>query len=506
VLPTRSAYRGRVTYLAATIVHAKSLQPVVAAVKAAYAAIGAREGGDCEVIVGAPAKGWVVITEGSAQSADLAIAAALANSLDTKVAAIGMRGSDNYGTSAARPFGTWPKKPPSSGKPGALRTFLRGQAITLPSSWDVFARAGTRLRFDLSRATRTPGPFKASTTADLREAEMGAQADVAHTIVGVALNGRFAEIPAMLSGLYDAWGWQNALDQLMGVMQSNSVDLEPASAALYLQVAERALDGVTSATLAKKWLVRGGHRDRPLLLLGMALLCALVAGDRVAWKRHLAQVAAADRDRYGLYVWTKSPTAIAELSPAMRKLLAVDLPVKKVLATAAKGLRGAPDWLDDATQLAAREGDTAFLDRVFAIAARDRKLASRIHYEAMKLVAANQYVAALLLFDRLLALPASDLTVFTNALYAVQADNNGRRVDRVRAARYVANATPHADANPAIYINLACVHLELGDRDAMFGALEAAKRHRVNDGLAMLRDQAMFAPLRRDPRFRALVR
>ena len=482
------------TYLAGLVVQAKSLPRLVAAVKAAYAAIGAVEGEGVRVVVGAPVKGWSVITDSTRQTIDLGVAAALADELGARVLAFGLRGSSSHGKAASKAFGAWTKPPPSSGKPKAITDAIAKLGKDLiPPPWLVDERKGVTLSFDVRSATCTPGPFKSNTPSELRDAEQRAQQDATWSISMYALNRRYAEAMRCLPGLRDAWGWQYATSNLLSSLQSNSLQLEPDSARLLVALARRALEGITAQTLFEKWVGDAlGSAFWMRARFALPLLCALVADDAAAWEHFVAGLAGVEREPYGLYIWTKSPSAIAKLSKTARALLERDFGVARVLAWAATAPHLAADrWLDKAALLAAVAGDTAVLDRAFA-EREDTFLRDYLHRAAMTLVGAKQFTPALVLFDRLVASSPKDLAVYTNALYAVQRDNNKLPLDRERARRYVAAATPHADANPPIYINLACVNLELGDRAAVDAAIAALKRHKLRKELKALLAEPMF--------------
>jgi hypothetical protein len=486
------------TYLAGLVVATKKQAELVAAVKKAYASIGAVESkgeGAMRVVIGAPKKGWSVITDGTRQTIDLGVAAALADELGTRVLAFGLRGGGSHGKGASKAFGTWAKKPPSSGKPKAIRDAIDKLGKDLiPMPWEVDERDGVTLWFDVRKATLAPGPFKSNTPDDLREAEQGAQKETTWHIESASLNGRLLddEVMTYLPGLRDQWGWQDAANHTMHLLQTNSLKLDRNSARLFIMLVDRALEGITAKTIAQKWI--GREVDAAVWTMirqALPLLCALVAEDTAAWDRFLAKIDV-DREPYGIYVWTKSPGKIAKLSKTSRALLERDFPAKRLLAWAAKApLDPNTRWLRDAAMLAAIEGDSAVLDRAFADPT-DSFLAPSLHTVARTLVSAKLFAPALVLFDRLIASSPKDLSVYTNALYAVQHDNNGLPLDRERAKRYVAAATPHAEAETAIYVNLACVHLELGDRVAMQAALDAMKRHKMRYELKELLAQPMF--------------
>jgi hypothetical protein len=480
------------TYLAGLVVQAKKLQPLVAAVKRAFASIGAVEGDGLTVVIGTPKSGWSTITDSTRHSFDLGVAAALADDLTTRVLAFGLRGSGSHGKGASRAFGTWLKKPPTSGKPKAIRDALDKLGKDLiPMPWEVDSREAVTLSFDLRNAKCTPGPFK-TTASEWRAAEEGAQQDATWHISSRSLNGKFDEAMNCLPGLLDTWGWRNATNHVMHLLHTNSLKLEPRSARMYVALATRALEGLTTTTLQDQWIgTEVPTGPWPMIRQALPLLCALVADDTAAWKQFLAGLDS-EREPFGLYVRTKSLPAIAALSKTSRARLDKEFPVDRILAWALKAPHDPETrYLVDAAMLAAIEGNTKVLDRVFAITG-DQYLVAALHRRALQLVSAKQFAPALLMFDRLLAPSPVTLDIYTNALYAVQSDNNGLPVDRVRAERYIAAAAPHAEDNTRIYINLACVHLELGDRPAMQAALDAMKRHRMRTELKDLLAQPMF--------------
>lgn len=488
-------------FLAATLVNAKALPAVVKAVRAAYLAVGAVEGQGTSITIGAPRKGWCAISDSSRHTTDLGVAAALADHLKTRVIAVGLRG----GKAAMKPFGPWKTKPKTSGKAKIVDDLVERLGISLPLPWELDERDSVTLSFDLRKATRAPGPFTRNTPTDLLEAEQGAQRDVVWWVGCYGLNRKYKEATLALGGLRDTWGWQHAFEKVMHSLHSNSMRLEPGSARLFVAMAKRALEGLTTKTLPARWAPSSGA-GWSIIRWGVALTAALVADDLETWAVLVRAVQSDERQRIALYVWTKWPGSIATLSSTARRSLERDLPAASVLAWAKTApLETVDRWLAEATQLAACHADDSVLDRIEPATSADEHLASAIGRAAFRLLSARQFAEALRLYDRLLGLELTDLTIFTNALYAVQADNNGLKLDRARATRYLAAAAPHAEKNPTIYLNVAAVQLELGDREAMFVALEAAKRHKLKQRLAELRDQKMFAPFRRDPRFVGIV-
>jgi len=498
-------------HVAAILVQARTIDSVVRAVRAAYASIGAEEvsakaaSTAHRVVIGKPKSGWSTITDSTYFTVDMGVAAAIATELGhaARVLAVGLRGSGSYGKAASKTFGKWPSKPPTSGKPSALRKVIDklGKEL-LPMPWELDKRDGVTLAFDTSSATLTPGPFKSNTPRERVAAEQASQQDAVWWIDNYALNHKYGDVEPVFAGLRTPWGWQTALDSMMHLLFTHSLKLERGSAKIYLQLAEHALDGVTTANFAEKWLITvidGWHTIRH----AVALQCALVAGDETAWNRYVSTVMPAHRETVGVLVWRRTPDAIAKLPTKIRAWLERDFAPRDIFAWAQT--TDSDDNLHHAAELAALHGDTETLSRVFTTAATHRRLAARLNASAYSLVHAGEFAASLHLFDRLIALPPDDLTVFANALYAVQSDNSKLPLDRVRSAKYLAAAAPHAEDNPPIYINIAGVEQELGNRERVLAALEAAKRHKLKSELAELRDSAQFKSLRKDPAFVKLV-
>ena len=106
------------------------------------------------------------------------------------------------------------------------------------------------------------------------------------------------------------------------------------------------------------------------------------------------------------------------------------------------------------------------------------------------------------LFELIIDLPGLGKTGYNNALYAIMSDNNGLAIDRARHRRFVEAALPHGPDNPSIYFNAACVFVELGETDRVFECIALAIRHGFED-VEQMRSEALFEPLRDDPRFAA---
>jgi tetratricopeptide (TPR) repeat protein len=129
-------------------------------------------------------------------------------------------------------------------------------------------------------------------------------------------------------------------------------------------------------------------------------------------------------------------------------------------------------------------------------------LATRLANAAYPLLQAGRWDEAMKLYDAALEGPI-DYRACANPLYAVQRDNNHLRVDEPRARRYLQRCLPHAPKNPDIYLNAACVVLELGDLEGAMQLLSSAKAAgvRVHTYLG----EAFFDVLRARPDFAALT-
>jgi hypothetical protein len=150
----------------------------------------------------------------------------------------------------------------------------------------------------------------------------------------------------------------------------------------------------------------------------------------------------------------------------------------------------------------------ALADRVLTaargwVAADPRRLGSRLGYRAYELARAGRFAEALLLFDALVDAEGLDLTIYNNATWAAQHDNNGLPLVASRHRRFLEACTPHGPRNPGIFFNAACLAFELDEHDLVLDYLRLALEHGYDKPHA-LRDEPLFAPLRKDPRFVAL--
>jgi hypothetical protein len=135
--------------------------------------------------------------------------------------------------------------------------------------------------------------------------------------------------------------------------------------------------------------------------------------------------------------------------------------------------------------------------------ATDEEAADLLGEFAYDLTMDDLWEGALRLFDYVLPNPHTPLTTYCNALYAVQDDNNELGVKPELARRFLALCLPHGPDNPAIFVNAACVYMELGEDEEVFRCFEAALEHGY-DRLEQFRDEPLFAPLAQTERYREI--
>lgn len=116
---------------------------------------------------------------------------------------------------------------------------------------------------------------------------------------------------------------------------------------------------------------------------------------------------------------------------------------------------------------------------------------------------AQDFERALRFFDGAIEGPL-DPRAGANPLFAVQNDTHHLGVMPERARKYLAACLPLAERNPAIWLNAAFVCMELDEPTRALDLLAEAKAAGVK--VRAHRNERLFAPLRADPRFQALMR
>ncbi|MER2562576.1 MAG: hypothetical protein ABTQ32_17760 [Myxococcaceae bacterium] len=91
-----------------------------------------------------------------------------------------------------------------------------------------------------------------------------------------------------------------------------------------------------------------------------------------------------------------------------------------------------------------------------------------------------------------------------NPLFAVQDDNNHLGVVRERSRRYLDRCVPFGPQNPTVFLNAACVAVELGELEEAMALLTQAKQHGV--AVKPFKNEGLFLPLRERRDFKALMK
>lgn len=134
--------------------------------------------------------------------------------------------------------------------------------------------------------------------------------------------------------------------------------------------------------------------------------------------------------------------------------------------------------------------------------ARYGSLATRMANAAYLFLQAARWDDAMKVYDAAVE-GDIDPRACANPLYVVQFDNNHLRIDEPRARRYLLRCLPHAPRNPDVYLNAACVVLELGEHDEAMRLLTLAKA--AGSKVEKFLSEAFFDVLRGRPEFVALA-
>lgn len=131
--------------------------------------------------------------------------------------------------------------------------------------------------------------------------------------------------------------------------------------------------------------------------------------------------------------------------------------------------------------------------------------------KALQLLNERDFVQAIKLYQIILNTEIHsnerDLSIYCNALYAVQHDNSGLGVDAKLNKEFLKKCLPYADRNPAIYFNAACLYAEMNDLDNVYEHLRKASG-RIFIGYEQMvkeiNEGELFAAFRKDSRFESL--
>ncbi len=108
---------------------------------------------------------------------------------------------------------------------------------------------------------------------------------------------------------------------------------------------------------------------------------------------------------------------------------------------------------------------------------RDPEIGAQLGRVGYALIAAKRWRGAVAVFDVALDLPEVDLSVYCNALCAVQRANNRMPLDRPRLRRFLGRALPYAPRNPSIFHNAVGCAFELGDHALALRLVDDAGEH-----------------------------
>lgn len=128
---------------------------------------------------------------------------------------------------------------------------------------------------------------------------------------------------------------------------------------------------------------------------------------------------------------------------------------------------------------------------------------TRIANIATRLLSENRIFESLTLYDAVIERPM-DPRVASNPLFAVQDDNHHQGVDAKRQRRYLKRCLPHGPENPAIYLNAACIYVELEEPERALEHLVLAKEGGYD--VRRHRNERLFEPLRENPTFLKLMK
>jgi hypothetical protein len=121
---------------------------------------------------------------------------------------------------------------------------------------------------------------------------------------------------------------------------------------------------------------------------------------------------------------------------------------------------------------------------------------------AFEMIKQARYSEALRIFDAIIEFGDLTLPHYCNALWVAQRDNTRLSVDAARSRRYLDACLLHAEANPAIHLNAACVFTELDEPDSAITQLLLAVQAQLD--ISAFLNEPLLATLKSHPRW-ALV-
>jgi hypothetical protein len=349
------------TYTATIVVASDDHEATTQAVREAYTSLGAREldlsatRTNATRIVGVSRArdGFITVTDDTWFTADLAVAERVATSLATGVAVIGVRGGGSYGKSAARTFGRWRAKLPSSGKPTKLYVALDpivAHDAVLADAWEQLDAPRTKLAFDLSRAQLSPGPFAHETPVELAAVEREAMRSIARDVMSCARNSGLDAGLRQTRALRSSFGWQTTYDDVCNTLYCRVCPTEIDMATIAWVTARRALEGLRSGDT--RWEVEDTPAFWRAMRWATAVAAAAVVGEQAEFDELLSRVDDGDRGEIAKMLWDRYDETLCELCSRERfdAVLAAFCPTKSKPARREAGVATASD--EDAPGLA----------------------------------------------------------------------------------------------------------------------------------------------------------
>jgi len=209
------------------------------------------------------------------------------------------------------------------------------------------------------------------------------------------------------------------------------------------------------------------------------------------------------------------PTWLLRVERKLGVRLDRKLALVQVVGAKPKGVEASMHgWLagaEEPPRVAAKMLSAEALLRMTAAARRDwfDESADRRRHageEATRMRREARFPAALTLWDELIDYHDLAPLNLLEALWTAAADNNGLKLDRKRSERYLRIAWPRMFHHLNIPGNMACLLLELGQRDRIAEILRLLRADDRDDAIEEIRTDPFLAPLLRDRKIAPLLR
>lgn len=132
--------------------------------------------------------------------------------------------------------------------------------------------------------------------------------------------------------------------------------------------------------------------------------------------------------------------------------------------------------------------------------------------KAYELMLQNKYSEAIWLFQLAFQIKTDteqhNLSIYCNALYALQHDNSGLPINSKRNYAFLEKCLPFGPKNPAIYFNAACVYAEMNAFEQIYKCVKLAEEYHYKnfDGMMKsIKTDILFAALRESDWFKRYI-